>query len=69
MGFEASIIVSLCVCVCVCVLQEGKQLLEGEELEKTRAQTAAAAVSPKSPTTPTGRVKRSTTIAKTTEVR
>lgn len=43
--------------------QEGKELLEGEELEKTRGQTAAAAQK-----SPVSKVKRTTTIAQTTEV-
>ena len=48
--------------------KEGAALLEGEQLEKTRGQTAASKEVPKSPTTPT-RVKRTTTISQTTEVR
>lgn len=51
--------------VTIVVLQEAAELLKGEELEKTRAQTAQA--TPTSPTTPT-RVKRTSTISQTTEV-
>ncbi len=43
--------------------QEGEQLLDGEKLEKTRAQTAAT----KEEQTPP-KVKRATTIAQTAEV-
>ena len=48
-------------------MQEGASLLEGEELEKTRAQTAASKTEVESPTTPS-KVKRTTTIFQTTEV-
>ena len=49
------------------ISQEGAQLLEGEQFEKTRSQTAASNKEPKSPTTP-NRSKRTTTIVQTTEV-
>ena len=46
--------------------------MAGEELEKTRGQTAAAtaaaAEQQEEPTTPTGKMKRTTTIAQTAEV-
>ncbi len=51
--------------VLMLLLQEGQALLDGEELEKTRAQTASA----KSPvTSPGSKIKRTTTIAQTTQV-
>lgn len=43
--------------------------MAGEELEKTRGQTAAAAEQQEEPTTPTGKMKRTNTIAQTAEVR
>ena len=53
-------------------MQEGAALLAGEELEKTRGQTAAAAGTAteqqEEPTTPTGKIKRTTTMAQTAEV-
>ena len=45
-------------------MQEGQELLEGEDLEKTRSQTAA---SQKSPVTTPTKVKRTTTIAQTAQ--
>ncbi len=44
-------------------MQEGQQLLDGEKLEKTRAQTASSKEEPTPP-----KAKRATTIAQTTEV-
>ena len=46
--------------------------MAGEELEKTRGQTAAATAAAteqqEEPTTPTGKMKRTTTMAQTAEV-
>jgi len=48
--------------------QEGQQLLEGEELEKTRAQTASQkSPTATTPTTTPTKVKRTTTIAQTAQ--
>ena len=46
--------------------QEGQQLLDGEQLEKTRAQTAAAKEEQEQESP--AKIKRATTIAQTTQV-
>ena len=46
--------------------QEGQQLLDGEQLEKTRAQTAAAKEEQEEESP--AKIKRATTIAQTTQV-